>query len=83
MSCPCAAGAKPLDEKMLSQVMLQLLQNHSRGIPAAALLDKVKSDMCLDGGGGTAPRLLVRAAANDHVTRAFTSSASTRSTTNE
>jgi len=42
-------GAKPLDEKMLSRVMLQLLQNHTRGIPAAALLDKVKSDMCLDG----------------------------------
>ena len=28
-------GAKPLDEKMLSQVMLQLLQNHTRGVPAA------------------------------------------------
>jgi len=42
-------GAKPLDENMLSQVMLQLLQNHKRGIPAAALLMKVKDDMCLDG----------------------------------
>lgn len=42
-------GAKPLDEKMLARVMLQLLQNHSRGVPAAALLEKVKGDMCLDG----------------------------------
>ena len=42
-------GAKPLDEKMLSQLMLQLLQNHTRGVPAAALLEKVKDDMCLDG----------------------------------
>jgi hypothetical protein len=42
-------GAKPLDEAMLSRLMLQLLQNHGRGVPAAALLDKVKPDMCLDG----------------------------------
>ena len=42
-------GAKPLDEGMLSRLMLQLLQNHTRGIPAAALLEKVKKDMCLDG----------------------------------
>lgn len=42
-------GAKPLDESLLSRVMLQLLQNHTRGVPAAALLDKVKGDMCLDG----------------------------------
>ena len=42
-------GAKPLDEKQLSQVMLQLLTNHSRGVHAAMLLDKVKKDMCLDG----------------------------------
>jgi hypothetical protein len=42
-------GAKPLDEHMLSRLMLQLLQNHSRGVPAAALLEQVKGDMCLDG----------------------------------
>ena len=42
-------GAKPLDEGMLSRLMLQLLQNHTRGVPAAALLEKVKSDICLDG----------------------------------
>ena len=42
-------GAKPLDEGLLSRLMLQLLQNHSRGIPASALLNKVKDDMCLDG----------------------------------
>ena len=46
---PCSAdfvvGAKPLDEGMLSQLMLQLLQNHTRGIPAAALLEKVRGDM--------------------------------------
>ena len=29
--------------------MLQLLQNHTRGVPAAALLEKVKPNMCLDG----------------------------------
>ena len=42
-------GARPLDEQMLSRLMLQLLQNHTRGIPAAALLEKVKPNMCLDG----------------------------------
>ena len=42
-------GATPLDEKMLSRVMLQLLNNHARGIPAAPFLDKIKDDMCLDG----------------------------------
>jgi hypothetical protein len=49
---PCSedfvVGAKPLDEGMLSQLMLQLLQNHTRGIPAAALLEKVRGDMVRD-----------------------------------
>ena len=34
-------GAKPLVEAMLSRPMLQLLQNHGRGVRAGALLDKV------------------------------------------
>ena len=42
-------GAAPLDEQMLSRVMLQLLNNHARGVPAAPFLDKIKDDMCLDG----------------------------------
>ena len=42
-------GAAELDERMLSQVMTQLLQNHQRNIPASAFLEKVKGEMCLDG----------------------------------
>lgn len=41
--------SRPLDDELLSRVMLQLLGNHTRGIPAHKFLDKVHSQMCLDG----------------------------------
>tara|TARA_B100000287_G_scaffold14017_1_gene14177 strand:- start:2307 stop:3032 length:726 start_codon:yes stop_codon:yes gene_type:complete len=42
-------GAKPLDEKFLSELMLALLRNHRRGLRAEVLLHKVRSNMELDG----------------------------------
>jgi len=42
-------GAKPLDEKFLSELMLALLRNHRRGLRAEVLLNKVRSNMELDG----------------------------------
>ena len=42
-------GKRRLDEKFLSELMLALLRNHRRGIRAEAILNKVKSNMELDG----------------------------------
>lgn len=42
-------GKRRLDEKFLSELMLALLRNHRRGIKAEAILNKVKSNMELDG----------------------------------
>jgi len=42
-------GAKPLDEKFLSELMLALLRNHAKGLKADVLLKKVQSNMELDG----------------------------------
>jgi hypothetical protein len=42
-------GKRALDEKFLSELMLGLLRNHRRGIRAEAVLNKVKSNMELDG----------------------------------
>jgi hypothetical protein len=44
-----SVGAKPLDEQFLSQLMLALLRNHAKGLKAEVLLNKVKTNMELDG----------------------------------
>jgi hypothetical protein len=44
-----SVGKKPLDEQFLSELMLALLRNHRRGVRAEVILQKVRSNMELDG----------------------------------